>query len=51
MITFDFNVSHLLGEIFTMKKNTVLSQVISQRKIITKKKIPIFLNEFNSDCM
>lgn len=49
MITFDFNVSHLLGEIFTMKK--ILSQVISQRKIITKKKIPIFLNEFNSDCM
>lgn len=34
MITFDFNVSHLLGEIFTMKK----SQVISQRKIIIKKK-------------
>lgn len=36
MITFDFNVSHLLGEIFTMKK--ILSQVISQRKIIIKKK-------------
>lgn len=32
MITFDFNVSHLLDEIFTMKK--ILSQLISQRKII-----------------
>lgn len=27
MITFDFNVSHLLGEIFTMKKNTISSNI------------------------